>query len=67
VGTVYGWIFCAHQLGAASASWFGGFIRDSYGSYNAAFIVGGGVAIAGAILAFGIRFRRKALATNYSP
>jgi MFS family permease len=61
VGTVYGWIFCAHQIGAASASWFGGLIRDSYGSYNAAFIIGGGVAVAGGILALGIRLRNKAL------
>jgi MFS family permease len=61
VGVVYGWIFCAHQIGAASASWFGGFIRDSYGSYNVAFIVGGGVAIAGGILALGIRRMRQAL------
>jgi predicted MFS family arabinose efflux permease len=37
VGVVYGWIFCAHQIGAASASWFGGAIRDSYDSYNLAF------------------------------
>jgi predicted MFS family arabinose efflux permease len=55
VGVVYGWIFCAHQIGAASAAWLGGVVRDSYGSYNAAFVVGGGVAIAGGILALGIR------------
>jgi MFS family permease len=61
VGVVYGWIFCAHQIGAASASWFGGVIRDSYGNYNAAFIVGGGVAIAGGLLALGIRRMRKVL------
>jgi MFS family permease len=61
VGVVYGWIFCAHQIGAASASWFGGAIRDSYGSYNAAFIVGGGVAIAGGILALGIRRMKQVI------
>ena len=61
MGIVYGWIFCAHQIGAASASWFGGLIRDSYGNYNAAFIIGGGVAIAGGILALGIRRMNKAL------
>lgn len=61
VGVVYGWIFCAHQIGAASASWFGGLIHDTYGSYNVAFIVGGGVAIAGGILALGIRRMRQAL------
>jgi MFS family permease len=63
VGVVYGWIFCAHQIGAASASWFGGAIRDTYGSYNTAFIVGGGVAIAGGILALGIRRMRQVLPT----
>jgi MFS family permease len=61
VGVVYGWIFCAHQIGAASASWFGGLIRDTYGNYNAAFVIGGGVAIAGGILALGIRLRGRAL------
>jgi MFS family permease len=61
VGVVYGWIFCAHQIGAASAAWFGGLIRDTYGNYNAAFIIGGGVAIAGGILALGIRLRNKVL------
>lgn len=61
VGVVYGWIFCAHQIGAASASWFGGAIRDIYGTYNPAFIIGGGVAIAGGILALGIRRVRQAL------
>jgi MFS family permease len=61
VGVVYGWIFCAHQIGAASASWFGGAIRDAYGSYNIAFIIGGGVAIAGGVLALGIRRMRQAL------
>jgi MFS family permease len=61
VGVVYGWIFCAHQIGAASASWFGGAIRDTYGSYNIAFIIGGGVAIAGGLLALGIRRMRQAL------
>ena len=24
VGTVYGWVFCAHQIGAAMAAWGGG-------------------------------------------
>ncbi|MGL4609694.1 MAG: MFS transporter [Trueperaceae bacterium] len=61
VGVVYGWIFCAHQLGAASAAWFGGLIRDTYGNYNAAFIIGGGVAIAGGVLALGIRLKNKTL------
>jgi predicted MFS family arabinose efflux permease len=34
---VYGWIFAAHQLGAASAAYLAGFTRTEYGSYTLAF------------------------------
>ena len=46
VGTVYGWVFCAHQIGAAGASWLGGLTRDGLGSYTLAFVAAGGIAIA---------------------
>ena len=39
VGTVYGWVFCAHMVGAALAAWLAGMARDALGSYGAAFIV----------------------------
>jgi predicted MFS family arabinose efflux permease len=39
VGTVFGWIFCCHQIGAATASYAGGLARDWLGDYQAAFIV----------------------------
>jgi predicted MFS family arabinose efflux permease len=39
VGTVFGWIFCCHQVGAASASYAGGLARDVLGDYQAAFII----------------------------
>lgn len=54
VGTVYGWIFCAHQIGAALASWLGGAIRDSAGSYNIAFIAAAVLAVAAGVLALGV-------------
>jgi predicted MFS family arabinose efflux permease len=41
VGTVYGWVFCAHQIGAASAAYLGGIARDNLGDYGAAFLVAG--------------------------
>jgi predicted MFS family arabinose efflux permease len=50
VGLVYGWVFFAHQVGAASAAWLGGLARDSYGNYTAAFLVAGVIAIAAAVL-----------------
>ncbi len=58
VGVVFGWIFCAHQFGAASAAYFGGVIRTTLGTYTLAFLVGGGVAMVGGIMA--LRINRTA-------
>ena len=55
VGTVFGWVFCAHQIGAATASWLGGVSRDVLGDYGLAFLVAAGVSAAGGLLALGIR------------
>ena len=57
VGIVYGWVFFAHQIGAASAAWLGGVARDGYGDYTLAFMTAGVVAIAAGFLALGIRTR----------
>jgi MFS family permease len=54
VGVVYGWVFCAHQFGAASAAYFGGLIRTLLGTYTLAFLVGGLVAIIGGVMALRI-------------
>jgi sugar phosphate permease len=51
VGTVFGWVFCAHQVGAATAAWLGGETRDLLGSYGTAFLVAGGLAVAAGLLA----------------
>lgn len=41
VGIVFGWIFAAHQLGAAFAAWAGGASRGWFGSYTEAFVAAG--------------------------
>jgi predicted MFS family arabinose efflux permease len=51
VGIVYGWIFCAHQMGAALAAWLGGVARDATGDYLMAFILAGVTAGIGSALA----------------
>lgn len=51
VGTVYGWVFCAHQIGAAGAAWFGGLIRQTSGAYGPAFIIAGVIAVAAGVMA----------------
>lgn len=38
LGTIYGWIFCSHMIGAALAAFLGGLFRDVYGDYHAIFI-----------------------------
>ena len=38
VGTLYGWIFCAHMFGAGIASYAAGFFRDMLGDYHLIFI-----------------------------
>ena len=45
VGIVYGWVFAAHMVGAAIASWVAGIVRDSVGDYAAAFVAAGWIAI----------------------
>jgi MFS family permease len=47
---VFGWVLVGHQLGAATAAFGAGLIRDQTGSYLPAFLVAGSFAIAAAIV-----------------
>jgi sugar phosphate permease len=38
LGTLYGWIFCSHMIGAGLASYAGGLFRDVLGDYHLIFI-----------------------------
>jgi len=38
LGTLYGWIFFSHMLGAAIAAYAGGFFRDLLGDYHLMFV-----------------------------
>ncbi len=40
-GVVFGWIFCGHQLGAASIAFTAGLIRTQYATYIPAFLLAG--------------------------
>jgi sugar phosphate permease len=64
VGIVYGWVFAAHQLGAAMAAWIGGLARDNFGDYTMAFTVAGILAVMGGFLALGIRRETQKTALN---
>jgi len=51
VGIVFGWIFAAHQLGAALTAYLGGVARDAFGDYQLAFISAGALALLGGLMA----------------
>jgi sugar phosphate permease len=55
VGTVFGWIFFAHQVGAAIAAYGAGVLHVWLGNYSLSFLLAGGLALFGAGLAYGIR------------
>jgi sugar phosphate permease len=63
VGTVFGWVFLSHQIGAALASYLGGVARDSFGDYTAAFLGAGILAVMAAMMALLVR-RRPASANT---
>ena len=52
---VFGWVFAAHQVGAALAAAGAGVIRDRLGAYDLAFYAAGGLALVAAVLSVGIR------------
>jgi sugar phosphate permease len=55
-GLVFGWIMAAHQVGAAVAASFAGFIRTTEGNYDHAFIFAGVLCV---ICAIGVLFAAK--------
>jgi MFS family permease len=59
VGTLYGWIFCSHMLGAALASYAGGLFRDLLGDYHLIFISAAIMGIIASGLSLSISSPRK--------
>ncbi|WP_420873781.1 MFS transporter [Nocardia huaxiensis] len=51
----FGWVFAAHQIGAALAAFSAGLIRDLQGSYALAFFIAGGLCALAAIFSGIIR------------
>lgn len=47
---VFGWIVAGHQVGAATAAFFGGYLRELQGNYETAFVIAGMTAIAAAAI-----------------
>lgn len=66
-GLVYGWIFVSHQLGGASAAFFGGALRENLGTYLEAFILSGLLCLIAAVLSLLIGRTREGGAPLLKP
>jgi hypothetical protein len=62
VGTLFGWIFFAHMLGAALAAWLGGVAREALGDYTVAFLSAGALGIVAVGFSLGIGHRERVAA-----
>lgn len=58
-GIMYGWITCVHQMGGASAAFFGGVIRDSFDTYMYAFLISGMLCVLAALMVWLIGYNWK--------
>jgi LPXTG-motif cell wall-anchored protein len=57
-GLVFGWVFAAHQLGAASAAFFAGAVRTGTDTYLPAILLAGVFCLLAALLILTIRRKR---------
>ena len=64
---VYGWIFAAHQLGAASIAFAAGAVRTYFGDYQIAFMSSGLLCLVAAGLVLRIARTRPGLAERIEP
>lgn len=65
VGTIYGWVFGAHQIGAALLAYLGGLMHDTLGDYTLAFLGSGVLALFGGLMA--LRITRRAEPQELAP
>jgi len=59
---VFGWVFAAHQLGAALAASGAGYLRDVAGTYDPAFYAASGLCVVAAVLCAATRAIRRVAA-----
>jgi MFS family permease len=59
---VFGWVFAAHQFGAAVAASAAGLVRDFTGDYNPAWVAAGVLCVFAAVMSVRIRLPRAAAA-----
>ena len=58
---VYGWVFAAHQVGAATAAVLAGVLRDAAGEYTWAWFGAAGLCVVAAVVSLGVSRRPQEL------
>ncbi len=66
-GLIFGWVFAAHQLGAATAAYGAGFARTMLMTYTPALYVAGGACLVAAVLILSARGPASAAVRPLSP
>jgi predicted MFS family arabinose efflux permease len=61
---VFGWVFAAHQLGAAAAAVAAGFVRDRTGTYTSAWLAAAAMCVVAALVSVRIRGSRPGPGTG---
>ncbi len=64
---VFGWVFAAHQLGAAAASVAAGFVRDVTGDYALAWFSAAGLCVVAAVIPLAVTRARPAAPVEQEP
>ncbi len=67
-GMIFGWVFAAHQLGAATAAYGAGLTRTLLLTYNPALFTAGAACIVAAVMVLAIRLQARSInASTHSP
>lgn len=61
---VFGWVFAAHQVGAAAAAFGAGVVRDAFGTYDYAWWGGAAVCVVAVLLSLAVRSKSRAAASR---
>ena len=51
-GTLFGWIYFVHQIGAAASAYLGGWAYDGLGTYSVAFVITASLLVFASLLSF---------------
>lgn len=54
-GTLFGWIYFVHQIGAAASAYLGGWAYDRLGAYSVAFVITAGLLVFASLLSVRVR------------